>query len=74
MKGLLKLELIKAEKNGPDKRAVQLYILPSGRSLLKKVPGPFPGVLACAGVVRDGPENITSIEKGPECAAQTPQY
>lgn len=45
VKGLLKLELIKAEKNGPDKRSVQLYILPSGRSLLKKAPGPFSGVL-----------------------------
>jgi DNA-binding MarR family transcriptional regulator len=45
VKGLLKLELVKAEKNGADRRAVQLYTLPSGRRLLKKVPGPFAGVL-----------------------------
>jgi len=45
VKGLLKLDLIKAEKNGPDKRAVQLYILQSGRRLLKKAPRPFSGVL-----------------------------
>lgn len=45
VKGLLKLELAKVEKKGPDKRAVQLYILPAGRTLLKKVPGPFAGVL-----------------------------
>ena len=45
VKGLLRLELAKVEKKGPDKRAVQLYILPAGRALLKKVPGPFAGVL-----------------------------
>ena len=45
VKGLLKLELLRAEKEGPDKRAVQLYILPAGRTLLKKAPGPFSGVL-----------------------------
>lgn len=45
VKGLLKLELLRAEKEGPDKRAVQLYTLPAGRTLLKKVPGPFSGVL-----------------------------
>ncbi len=45
VKGLLKLELVKAEKKGADKRAVQLLILPAGRVLLKKVPGPFSGVL-----------------------------
>jgi DNA-binding MarR family transcriptional regulator len=45
VKGLLKLEVVKVEKKGPDKRAVQLYVLPAGRALLKKVPGPFAGVL-----------------------------
>lgn len=45
VKALLKLELVKAERKGSDKRAVQLYILPAGRALLKKVPGPFSGVL-----------------------------
>lgn len=45
VKALLKLELVKIEKKGPDKRAVQLYILPAGRVVLKKTPGPFSGVL-----------------------------
>lgn len=45
VKGLLKQELIKVEKKGADKRAVQLYILPTGKSILKKAPGPFAGVL-----------------------------
>lgn len=45
VKGLLKQEFIKVEKKGADRRAVQLYILPNGKSILKKVPGPFTGVL-----------------------------
>ncbi len=45
VKALLKLELLKTEKKGTDKRAIQMYILPAGRVLLKKVPGPFSGVL-----------------------------
>lgn len=45
VKGLLKLELLKTEKKGADKRAIQMYIVPAGRVLLKKVPGPFSGVL-----------------------------
>ena len=45
VKHLLKLGLVKVEKNGPDKRAVQLYVLPAAASLLEKVPEPFSGVL-----------------------------
>ncbi len=45
VKALLKLGLVKVERKGVDKRAVQLYILAAGRALLKKVPGPFSGVL-----------------------------
>jgi DNA-binding MarR family transcriptional regulator len=48
VKGLLKLELVRTEKNGPDKRAVQLFVLPKARGVLKKVPGPFSGVLPTA--------------------------
>lgn len=62
VKGLLKLELIKVEKNGPDKRAVQLYILPSGRRLLKKAPGPFSGVLPKALSELD-PKTLLRLEK-----------
>ena len=62
VKGLLKLELIKAEKNGADKRAVQLYVLPSGRRLLKKVPGPFSGVLPKALSELD-PKTLQRLEK-----------
>ena len=62
VKGLLKLELIKAEKKGLDKRAVQLYVLPSGRRLLKKVPGPFSGVLPKALSELD-PKTLLRLQK-----------
>jgi DNA-binding MarR family transcriptional regulator len=42
---LLNKELIRAEKSPHDRRNVQLTILPAGSRLLKKVPGPFEGVL-----------------------------
>lgn len=62
VKGLLKLELIKVEKNGHDKRAVQLYILPGGQRLLKKAPGPFAGVLPKALSELD-PKTLRRLEK-----------
>jgi DNA-binding MarR family transcriptional regulator len=36
---------VEARKEAQDKRAVQLYVLPSGTRLLRRVPGPFAGVL-----------------------------
>jgi DNA-binding MarR family transcriptional regulator len=36
---------IDVRKEGPDKRAVQLYIKAAGRKLLQRTPGPFSGVL-----------------------------
>ena len=62
VKGLLKLELAKVEKKGPDKRAVQLYILPAGRALLRKVPGPFAGVLPKALSELD-PKTLLRLER-----------
>lgn len=45
VKALVTAELVAAEKNGPDRRAVQLRILPAGTRVLRKAPGPFTGVL-----------------------------
>jgi len=45
VKALVTAEMVAAEKNGPDRRAVQLRILPAGRGVLRKAPGPFAGVL-----------------------------
>ena len=42
---LVKLQMLAVERNGPDKRSVQLYIMPSGQKVLLKAPEPFAGVL-----------------------------
>ncbi len=45
VKTLIGLELAQAQRNGPDRRAVQLRVSPAGARLLRKAPGPFAGVL-----------------------------
>lgn len=37
--------LLQVRKEGPDKRAVQLHLLPAGQDVLQRAPGPFEGVL-----------------------------
>lgn len=45
IKVLLKKELITMSKSAADKRAVELRVTPEGKKALKKMPGPFEGVL-----------------------------
>lgn len=45
VKALVASALLSAERNGPDRRAVQLHVLPGGTRVLRKAPGPFAGVL-----------------------------
>ena len=45
VRSLVKQEMLLVERNGPDKRSVQLYVMPSGQKILLKAPGPFSGVL-----------------------------
>ena len=45
VRGLVKAGYIISEKSAHDKRVVELYALPDGQKLLKKVPGPYSGVL-----------------------------
>jgi DNA-binding MarR family transcriptional regulator len=45
IKVLFKKELITMSRSSADKRAVELRITPEGRKALKKMPGPFEGVL-----------------------------
>lgn len=45
VKALVTAELLAAGRNGPDRRAVQLHVLPEGMRVLRKAPGPFAGVL-----------------------------
>lgn len=45
VKVLLKKELITLTKSADDKRVVELRVTPEGKKALKKMPGPFEGVL-----------------------------
>ena len=45
IKVLLKKELITLSKSPDDKRVVELRVTPEGKNALKKMPGPFEGVL-----------------------------
>lgn len=42
---LAERELIEISRDGPDKRKVQLRLLPAGARVLRRAPGPFAGVL-----------------------------
>lgn len=53
-KALVERELVATVRGGPDKRSVQLKILPAGRKILKRAPGPFAGVL---------PEALASLDE-----------
>ncbi|WP_348009427.1 MarR family winged helix-turn-helix transcriptional regulator [Roseateles sp.] len=45
VKTLVTAAMIAADKNAPDRRTVQLRMLPAGAQVLRKAPGPFAGVL-----------------------------
>lgn len=45
VRSLLAHDLVKTEQGKDDRRSVRLSIRPAGRALLRKVPGPFTGVL-----------------------------
>ena len=45
VKGLIERELVEARREGSDRRAVQLHLLPAGSAVLRKAPRPFTGVL-----------------------------
>lgn len=62
VKTLVARELIAAAKDGPDRRAVQLRILPAGRRVLRRAPGPFSGVLPQALASLDG-RTLTRLDK-----------
>jgi DNA-binding MarR family transcriptional regulator len=45
VKTLVERGMVEAAKDGADRRAVQLRVLPAGSRLLRRMPGPFAGVL-----------------------------
>lgn len=48
VRSLVDREFVSAARQGPDRRAVQLRVLPAGRRVLRRAPGPFAGVLTQA--------------------------
>ena len=45
VKSLVAMELLVAERNGVDRRAVQLRVTGAAGRVLRRAPGPFAGVL-----------------------------
>ncbi|WP_374568150.1 MarR family winged helix-turn-helix transcriptional regulator [Ideonella sp.] len=62
VKSLVERGLVVVSRDGPDRRAVQLKVLPPGRRILAKAPGPFTGVLPGALSQLD-PRTLRRIEK-----------
>ncbi|MCU0774717.1 MAG: MarR family winged helix-turn-helix transcriptional regulator [Ideonella sp.] len=45
VRSLVRSGLIEVRRDGSDRRSVQLHLLPEGHRLLRRVPGPYRGVL-----------------------------
>ena len=46
VRSLVERGFVAATRQGPDRRAVHLRLLPAGRRVLRRAPGPFAGVLS----------------------------
>lgn len=62
VRALLKAGFVHSEKSSNDKRVAELYPLPEGLKLLKKVPAPYTGVLPTA-LSELSPETLLSLEE-----------
>lgn len=62
VRGLVDKGLIKTSREGPDRRAVQLTVLPPAKRILASAPGPFTGVLPNALASMD-PRALRRLEK-----------
>jgi DNA-binding MarR family transcriptional regulator len=62
VRALVGAGMVMAEKNGPDRRAVQLRILPAGTQVLRKARGPFAGVLPEA-LARLDPRTLQRLDE-----------
>lgn len=81
VRALLNAGFVHSEKSAHDKRVAELYPLPEGLKLLKKVPGPYTGVLPMA-LGQLAPETLSNLERDldalikkldvDEVSAQTP--
>lgn len=48
VRSLVERGLVHSERSERDRRSVELYVLPEGQKILRKVPGPYAGVLPSA--------------------------
>jgi DNA-binding MarR family transcriptional regulator len=62
VKAMIKAGFVQSEKSEEDKRVAELYILPAGIKLLKKVPRPYAGVLPKA-LEELPPDRLKSLEQ-----------
>lgn len=62
VRSLLQQGLVQSHRDGPDRRAVQLTVTPAGRDVLKRVPGPFAGVLPDA-LARLDPKTLERLDR-----------
>lgn len=54
VRALAESGLLEVRREGSDRRAVQLHLLPAGRRVIQRAPGPFTGVLPQALAQLDG--------------------
>lgn len=59
---LTERSLVESVRQGPDRRVVQLRLLPAGREILQRAPGPFSGVLPEA-LARLDPATLARLEE-----------
>lgn len=62
VRALAAAKLVVAQKNGTDRRTVQLHVLPAGVRVLRRAPGPFAGVLPAA-LAHLEPRTLARLEK-----------
>jgi DNA-binding MarR family transcriptional regulator len=62
VKALVGAQLVAAERNAVDRRAVQLRLRPAGARALRRAPGPFAGVLPKALATLD-PGTLRRLDK-----------
>lgn len=62
VRALSERALVESVRQGPDRRVVQLRLLPAGREILQRAPGPFSGVLPEA-LARLDPAILVRLEE-----------
>lgn len=62
VRGLVARDLVRSDRSGADRRVASLTIRPAGRAVLRRLPGPFSGVLPAALQSLDAP-TLRRLEK-----------